>query len=475
MNADTSTDTSANTDTNTSADMLKWLFERQMMGMQLGLTRMHALLSDLGRPDQAFKTVLIAGTNGKGSTAAHLAHILWASGQRCGLFTSPHLTHFAERFVIDAQLPTLETITKALEQIRPYAEAREATFFEVLTALACVLFAEAGIQWAVMEVGLGGRYDATNALEPELSLITSIGLDHTELLGDTLADIAREKAGILRPNKTAIVAVSSQLQSIFERTGAECHFLDRDITWQCLSQDWGGSRVQLAIKQGEQNKQNEQNETLEFQTPMLGAYAAQNASLAVVAAKLLGCTASDIRAGTAQTRWAGRLEVVESSAFSASSVQRFVLDGAHNPDGMRALRETLQVLPKLSTTDTETAQTTETTQTVEPPRFPVLFGASAEKDLRGVLEQLLPLASRVVLCQAQHSPRALSSTALTEVFRRYAPQLSVQTALSPVQALEQLRSEPLVLVCGSLYLVGEVRPLLLEQSAESLETWQRWQ
>jgi len=164
-------------------DVLAWLFARQRFGVHPGLERVRELLGRLGDPQLAFRTVLVGGTNGKGSVSASLAGMFRAGGVRAGLFTSPHLTRFSERFVVDGRELDGATVEAALARVRPHAEAVQASFFEIVTATGCLLFAEAGVNWAVMEVGLGGRLDATNALQPHLSVVTNVGLDHTAILG----------------------------------------------------------------------------------------------------------------------------------------------------------------------------------------------------------------------------------------------------------------------------------------------------
>ncbi|MDZ7704960.1 MAG: Mur ligase family protein [Trueperaceae bacterium] len=182
---------------------LDWLFARQRFGQKPGLTRVRALLTALGDPQRRFDAVLVGGTNGKGSTAAALGSMIRAAGRSSAVFTSPHLSHFAERFMIDGRYPSDEVLVRGLEHLRPAAENAGATFFEITTALACWLFAEADTDIAVMEVGLGGRFDSTNALEPRLSIITNISLDHTEILGDTETAIASEKRASCGPNGAA--------------------------------------------------------------------------------------------------------------------------------------------------------------------------------------------------------------------------------------------------------------------------------
>ncbi|OLV19004.1 bifunctional folylpolyglutamate synthase/dihydrofolate synthase [Deinococcus marmoris] len=404
--------------------------------MHPGLGRVQELLARVGDPQRAFQTVLVGGTNGKGSTAAVLAAILKVDGRRTGLFTSPHLTHFAERFQVDGQELPAETVGAGLDRLRPHAEDTGATFFEIVTALGALLFAEAGVEVAVMEVGLGGRLDSTNALDPVLSVITNVALDHTEILGNTLAAIAAEKAGILRPGRPAITGVAADLLPLLRATGADLWALGQEVRVQTRSLGWQGVEVGLKLP----------DSALEFRTPLLGAHGARNAALAAAAAWRLGVGETAIRAGVAAASWPGRLEVLPSGGLGA----RILLDGAHNPDGARALVATLLELGV--------------------PPLPVIFGAAGDKDVGGVVEALRPHVSHAVLTRATLSPRAATAADLAPLFAG----LPVTLTDSPREALTVLAAlkAPLALACGSLYLIGELRPLLLGTAGEDRERWQ---
>ncbi|CAM3788774.1 bifunctional folylpolyglutamate synthase/dihydrofolate synthase [Deinococcus frigens] len=417
-----------------SDDPLNWLFARQRFGVHPGLGRVQALLASVGHPQHAFQTVLVGGTNGKGSTAAVLASILSADGRRTGLFTSPHLTRFAERFQVDGQEVPQEGVDAALARLRPHAEGVGATFFEIVTALGALLFAEAGVKLAVMEVGLGGRLDSTNVLDPVLSVVTSVALDHTDVLGNTLEAIASEKAGILREGRPAVTGVAANLLPLLRATGADLWALGEEMRVQTRSLGWRGAEVALELPDA----------SLNFQTRLLGAHGAQNAALAAAAAWRLGAGEGAVQAGAAATHWPGRLELLPWRGG------RVLLDGAHNPDGARALAATLRGL--------------------EVAPLPVIFGAAGDKDVGGVVEALRPYVSHAILTRAALSPRAALAADLAPLFAG----LPVTLTGSPGEALDLLAAlnAPLALACGSLYLIGELRPLLLGTPGEERERWQ---
>lgn len=409
---------------------LDWLFARQRFGVQPGLARVRALLERLGNPHEAFEAVLVGGTNGKGSTSAVLAGVLAAGGARTGLFTSPHLSRFSERFRVNGEeLPT-PLVQEALARVRPFAEDVGATFFEVVTALGALVFAEAGVRAAVMEVGLGGRLDATNVLEPVLSVVTNVGLDHTEVLGHTLEAIAGEKAGILRPGRPAVTGAQGVALGVLDSVNADLWALGRDASYDAEFLGWEGWRVRLNGPLG----------TAEFRTPLLGEHGARNAALAALAAQRLGVKNEALAKGAALARWPGRMERVP---FGSREV---LLDGAHNPDGAEALAAALRSLGV--------------------SRVPLVFGASGDKDVAGVARALEPIASEVILTRAALSPRAADPAALAALWR-----VPTRLAASPREALALL-PPGLSVVAGSLYLVGEVRPLLLGDAPEARERWQ---
>ncbi|WP_298631544.1 folylpolyglutamate synthase/dihydrofolate synthase family protein [uncultured Thermus sp.] len=410
---------------------LAWLYARQGQ-VKPGLERIRALLARLGHPQEAYPVALIGGTNGKGTTARALAAILEETGLRVGLYTSPHLVDFRERVAVQGQLLSEARLLALLEEVRPHAEALEASFFEVATALALMHFALEGVEFAVLEVGLGGRLDATNATEPHLCVVTNVGSDHLEVLGPTLRDVAREKAGIFRKGVPALTAARGEgLQELRERARA----LGTPL-W-ILGEAFSLSGVQ-ALGEGLAFRLGLKGEERTFRTRLLGPHQAENLALAAVAGRLLGAGWEAVERGLSRVENPGRLE-----RLPWPKGKELLLDGAHNPEGAWALREALRFHRLL------------------PAAF--VLGFSREKDHRAMAEALGGLGPVVLTRYA--SPRSQDPKALLPLF----PGALVEE--EPLKALEKAFDlEDRVVVAGSLYLVGEVKRALLGLPPE--ERWQ---
>lgn len=419
---------------------IDWLFNLQRFGSKPGLERMFAFAERLGDPRTGMDFVLVGGTNGKGSTSRTLANILTAAGRRTGHFTSPHMTRVMERYVVDgAELP-LAWLEQELTALRPLAEEIGATFFEVQVAVAWLLFVRAGCDFAVMEVGMGGLYDATNACDPLLSVITNVALDHTEVLGDTVEKIAFEKAGIMRPGRPARTgATGGALAVITAEAAAIGAELETMPAYELELLGLRGVRVTLTGAGGM---------PLTVETPLVGPHQAGNVALAVAAAQRLGLPEDAIRAGVAGTTWPGRLEPV------AVRDRTWLLDGAHNPDGAAALARALVALG------------------IRPAAL--VLGMAADKDAGGVLDELGRLAPLAIATAASLSPRALAPHDLGQLLedRGFAVLPAADPAAALALAVNRTAPGDVIVVAGSLYLLGEIRPLLL---GEELEEWERWQ
>jgi len=396
-----------------------------------------ALLARLGDPQLRFPTVLVAGSNGKGSTSALLAAMAGAAGYRTGLYTSPHLERVEERLQIGGEPIASGRLGDLLDRIVDVAERETGappTYFEALTAAAFLWFAEERADLGVIEVGLGGRLDATNLCEPLLSLITSISLEHQEFLGDTLAAIAREKAGVLRRGRPAIVWIeepepAEAVRRAAAEIGADLRFGADLVRFGASAiEGWGGQRVRLTTPAGEHD----------LRLALLGEHQRRNLALAVLAAEALAVSgfprldAAAIAAGAAACRWPGRLEVIDLPGG-----RRCVLDAAHNAEGAEALARFLAARG-------------------EP--VDLLFGVLADKAAGEMLAALAPHARQIVLTTPA-SPRAKSPADLPALL---AGRPGVHVEADPAQALDRalaLGGETVV-GCGSIYLIGELRRCL---------------
>ncbi len=418
---------------------VEWLMALQRFGMKPGLARMHDLLKRLGNPEGDCRLVLVGGTNGKGSTATFLAGMLTAAGQRTGLFTSPHLTNVMERFVIDGvQLPISE-LEQAVRQVRPIAEETGATFFEVMVACAWLMFRAHECDTVILEVGLGGRFDATNAADPCLSIITNVELDHTDVLGSTRGEIAADKAHLMRPGRPVLTGAEGEALAVLEEhaasVGAELLRLGHEFSVAVTDTDWSGSGLQVTSGAWE----------AQLTVPLPGQHQAHNAALAVMAAHRLGVDGQTMRRGLAGSEWPGRLERLQYGD------RNWLLDGAHNPAGARSLREAVGKLG------------------AKPGVL--ILGLTEGKDAAGIVRELEDLAPIVIVTRSELSPRAVEPAALLELLPALT-QVADTPAAAISRAISSTKPAELVVVAGSLYLLGEIRPLLTGQRREDYARWQ---
>lgn len=410
----------------------------EVWGQKLGLEATSSLLDVLGKPQRRVPTVLVAGTNGKGSTSAALASILSAAGFRCGLYTSPHLEHVEERLRIDgAAIPEAE-LGHRLRQVLDAAGKAPPTYFESLTAAAWLHFADHGVDAAVFEVGLGGRLDATNVSDPLLSVITQVARDHAPQLGWTLTSIAGEKAGVMRPGRACLTwpgrpEVGRELRRCAAVRGA--HLVDAE----------DGVVFDRRLESGHLSLTTP-NARYEFRAPLAGGHQLTNLALAVRAAEEFCALAGRnldpeaARQGLEAVQWPGRLEWVEVDAHGGR--RRVLFDAAHNPAGAAALRRYLK----------ETGL-----------RFDLLYGSLAEKHPERCLPRLAARADRIVLTHFDH-PRAAAPGTLAPLL----PAGRAGVKDDAAEALESCLAEPSsaahdLVVTGSLYLVGEARSALRER------------
>ena len=396
------------------------------------LDRMERFLERLGNPHQRYPSLHVAGTKGKGSTCAFAASILSSAGLKVGLYTSPHLISFRERMRIDGEPISESGLAEVVEQIRPVA-SEDLTFFEVTTACAFLYFAQANVDVAVIEVGLGGRLDATNVLLPEVTAITPVSLDHMTKLGTTLPEIAREKAGILKPNIPAVIAPQpDEAMRVIEEVSASravpLHLLEREVRVEPEQVGTSGSHATVRTPVRTYDS---------LQVPLLGRHQLVNVAVAIRMVELLtnrrkmeALTQSAVREGIQKTSWLGRCQLIEVTP-------PILLDGAQNAASAQVLKGTVEEL-------------------LRGRKVTAVVGISTDKDLKGIAAVLGPWAHRLVLTKAD-VPRAEPPDKLAKEFRAWHPQPAICALVS--QALECAKEctqgRDLIVVTGSLFVVAE--------------------
>lgn len=400
-------------------DPIDWLLGLEWLGMKFGLENMTRLTAALGHPEHHFASVHVAGTNGKGSVTAMLEAALHAAGHRSARYTSPHLERLEERYVIRGEEVPRQALSAALGQVRDavvriQADAAEGflpTFFECATAAAFTLFRDERVQVAVLETGLGGRLDATNVVHPVAAAITSIDFDHQALLGGTLAAIAREKAGIIKPEVPVVLGP--------------------------MPRDAEDEIIRVAA---ERNAPVIRGRHLDGLTPALhGRHQRDNAAVTValgdvLTARGIAVPESAIRHGIEHVEWPARLEHLARGGYD------YLFDAAHNPAGARALAEYLR---EISWTDAA-----------------LVFGAMADKDVGGMLRELSPVVSTIV-CTTAATHRAAAAEDLAVTARRAAPGAVVEIETDPARAVARAQGlSRRVVIAGSMFLVGPLRGIL---------------
>ncbi len=401
------------------------------------LRRVEELLARFGNPHLGAGSVHIAGTNGKGSTAAMIASALTASGYITGLYTSPHLHTWRERIRVNGELISEGELAALVERLKPEVEAvnQKATYgqlttFELLTALGFAHFKLKGVDFQVLEVGLGGKFDATNVINPEVCIITSISFDHTEVLGSSLAKIAGEKTGIIKPGCMVVTSPQTdEVGKVIEETcssyGVELVKVGSDVTWQGLSSNL--SRQLLQVKG--------RLDSYELSIPLLGDYQLGNAATAVAALEVLAgrgfnISKDSIISGLAQVGWPGRFQILSHHPL-------LIVDGAHNPDGAQRLKQSLE-------------------QYFDFDRAILVIGVSSDKDIAGIVSELAPLFDKVIITRSRH-PRAMALPLLKAEFRRHGVEAQAVEAVSEALslALAQAGAGDLICIAGSLFVVAE--------------------
>ena len=411
---------------------LLFLYNLQKFGIKLGLRKITALLSELGNPQQQMDFIHIAGTNGKGSTAAQIESILRQAGYRTGLFTSPHLFRFTERIQVSGQQIGTDQVTEFVRLMKSPIQQLKCTFFETVTAMAIWYFAAQKVDIAVLETGMGGRLDATNVVNPILSVITNVSLEHCQYLGHTISEIAKEKAGIVKEKGEVLCGQMDpralQVMKEFSRSKqAKFHWVGDEV--KCKQECLSPEVTVFSYSSGEGCYR-------QLQLPLVGRHQLDNAVLAIRSVEILRqrgfrITDGHLRQGLLSVRWPGRLQTVARNPLT-------VLDVAHNPAGAAALQKSIKEIFSFH-------------------RLVLVFGVMADKDYPAMLELLLPDADLVVATQPE-TERALDAQALVPLVRKVRAGYLVEPSAVKAYHLarKMARADDLVCVTGSHFTVGEI-------------------
>ena len=429
-------------------DHIEWLFAVRRFGSKLGLDYVRHLLAQIGDPHEDFKSIHVTGTNGKGSTTAMIASILGEAGYRVGMFTSPHLSTFTERIQINgAQIP-VEEVVRLIEEVRPLCEGmaedpdlRHPTFFEIITVIAFKHFSEEGVDYSVLEVGMGGRLDATNVVKAQVSVITNVSLEHTEVLGNTVLEIAEKKAGIAKEGGVLVTATADDdvyrlFQQICEDVGSRIFRVGIDITFQRLGSSYEGQTFDLKGLTDSYDG---------LSIPLIGDHQLLNAATAVGAVEALRFHGVEvpgeaIARGLRGVIWPGRMEVMQTGPL-------VVLDGAKDLEAARAVKEAL-----LSEFTYD--------------RLIAVVSISSDKKIAEMIGEIAQAADHFVITSHRVMGRAAKSSRIASEAERHSKThevvADVKTAVR--RAMELAGETGMVIVVGSVFLVGEAREIWHEPS-----------
>ena len=426
----------------TYSEALDYIYDLTKYGIKLGLKNINYLLYLLGEPHKKLKIIHVAGTNGKGSTCSSISSILQSAGYKVGLYTSPHLVDFTERFIINQKSISRKKVSELLERIKPYIEKvantpsyNHPTFFEVITSMAFLYFFEEQVDFLVLEVGLGGRLDATNVCEPLISVITHIDYDHMDELGNSLKEIAREKGGIIKPEGIVISSnqyeeAYNEIKKIADDRNSLIYSGGREIIYQIVKSDIKGVIFDL---------KGIYHEYKNLHTPLLGRHQADNSAAAITAIEALkirgvNITEKAIRAGLGKVNWTGRLEIIQNNPT-------LVLDGAHNPNGVKVVRDALKEIFSYH-------------------RLILVLAIFADKDYKKMIQIIVPNADLVIAAKTE-SPRAASPRIIAKEAAQYIDQNKIIVTENIPQAincaLSNSNEDDLICITGSLYTAGEAK------------------
>jgi dihydrofolate synthase/folylpolyglutamate synthase len=422
---------------------LKTMYGLRRFGIILGLDTIKSILNALGNPQNNFGCIHVAGTNGKGSVASALSSILHEAGYKVGLYTSPHLVRFNERICINNRQISDADVVKSYKAVQQVHHGnRSPTFFEFATAMALYAFGQQKVDWAVIETGMGGRFDATNVIQPAMSIITNVSMEHRDYLGNTLAQITREKAGIIKQRTPVVTAIrQKQAQSVVLRIAAK-----KSAPLYILGKHFKVRRHRA----GGFSYYGIENTWRNMHTALLGNYQIDNAALAIATCELLNknkaeISKKNIEYGLTKTQWPGRLEIVSNKPL-------VILDGAHNLIAARNLAKFF-------------------TENLAHQRITLVVGILDDKPYGAMLKSLLPACSRAIITRAK-TDRALTPQRLYAVAKKIVSDVTMipDVAAAAKQAVEAASPNDVICIAGSLYVVGEAKEAIEKGLIDSLKT-----
>lgn len=420
----------------TYEEALNWIHSRLRLGIKPGLKRMEWMLERLEHPEKKIKTVHVGGTNGKGSTVTFLRAILQEDGLKVGTFTSPYFEHFNERISVNGIPIAEQDIVKLTNLIKPLSDELEQTElgapteFEVITAMSFYYFAHVNpVNIVLYEVGLGGRFDSTNVIEPILSIITSIGLDHTHILGETYKEIAFEKAGIIK-KKTPVLTAVKQAEAI---AVIKSRAMEENAPLYQLGEQFFIEEHQ-STNEGERFSYRDFNTKIEsLEISMLGQHQTENASLAVMAAKLLAVNEESIRRGLRAAYWPGRMDIISTEPL-------IIIDGAHNEEGMETL-------------------VTELSKRYKEQSIHVIFAALGDKKLDNMIRKIENIAAQITFVDFDF-PRAAKAEELFSISCSKQKSIKKDWRQAVSEEISNIQDNEMLVITGSLYFLSEVKPFI---------------